>query len=94
MGNGPKNCDALLLLAALVSIQMARGLTEDQLGLLAAFFTVLGDDLALLALCPRPEPTPSCPAPVSTSSAPCETGASPSASTSSAPIDPGASAGQ
>ena len=42
--------DGLLLLAALVSIQMSRGLTDTQLGLLAAFFTVLGDNLALLAL--------------------------------------------
>ncbi len=46
------NCDALLLLAALVSIQMARGLSRKQVELLSAFFEVLGDDLALLALCP------------------------------------------
>lgn len=42
--------DGLLLLAALVSIQMAQELTSEQLALLAAFFTVLGDNLALLAL--------------------------------------------
>lgn len=42
--------DGLLLLAALVSIQMSQGLTDTQLELLAAFFTVLGDNLALLAL--------------------------------------------
>ncbi len=46
------NCDALLLLAALLSIQMARGLPREQVELLSAFFEVLGDDLALLALCP------------------------------------------
>ena len=42
--------DGLLQLAALVSIQMSQGLTDTQLELLAAFFTVLGDNLALLAL--------------------------------------------
>lgn len=42
--------NGLLLLAALVSIQMAQGLSSEQLELLAAFFTVLGDNLALLAL--------------------------------------------
>ena len=42
--------DGLFLLAALVSIQMSQGLTDTQLELLAAFFTVLGDNLALLAL--------------------------------------------
>lgn len=42
--------DALVLLAALASIRMAKGLTSDQLELLSAFFEVLGDDLALLAL--------------------------------------------
>lgn len=52
MGKSGPNCDALLLLAALVSIQMSRQLTPDQMGLLAAFFEVLGDNLALLALCP------------------------------------------
>lgn len=46
------NCDALLLLAALVSIRMARDLTQEQVELLSAFFVVLGDDLALLSLCP------------------------------------------
>lgn len=42
--------DGLLLLAALVSIQMAQELTAEQLELLSAFFEVLGDNLALLAL--------------------------------------------
>lgn len=44
--------DGLVILAALVSVQMAQGLTGEQLELLSAFFEVLGDDLALLALRP------------------------------------------
>ena len=54
VSNGGK-CDALVLLSALVSIEMASRLTNEQLELLSAFFEVLGDDLALLALCPRRE---------------------------------------
>lgn len=42
--------DALVLLAALSSIQLSKGLTTEQLGLLSAFFNCLGDNLALLAL--------------------------------------------
>lgn len=42
--------DALVLLAALSSIQLSKGLTAEQIGLMAAFFTCLGDNLALLAL--------------------------------------------
>ncbi|MDE6107910.1 MAG: hypothetical protein K2F83_04450 [Oscillospiraceae bacterium] len=42
----------LVLLASLVSIEMAQEMTADQLELLSAFFEVLGDDLALLALSP------------------------------------------
>lgn len=42
--------DALVILAALASVQIAQGLTGEQLELLSAFFEVLGDDLALLAL--------------------------------------------
>ena len=41
--------EALLILAALVSLQLAQGRTTDQLDLMAAFFTVLGDNLALIA---------------------------------------------
>lgn len=41
--------EALLLLAAAVSIQMAQGRTVDQLELIAAFFEVLGDNLSLIA---------------------------------------------
>ncbi len=46
------NCDGLVLLSALVSVQIAKNLTADELELLSAFFEVLGDNLALLALCP------------------------------------------
>lgn len=42
--------DGLVILAALVSVQMAQGLTDDQLELIATFFEVLGNNLALLAL--------------------------------------------
>ncbi len=39
----------LLLLAAVVSLQLAQGRSEEDLSLMGAFFTVLGDNLALLA---------------------------------------------
>ncbi len=42
----------LLLLAALASIRVAQGLDPEQIELLAAFFEVMGDNLALLALTP------------------------------------------
>ena len=45
--------EALLILAALVSLQLAQGRTADQLEwvleLIAAFFEVLGDNLSLIA---------------------------------------------
>ena len=41
--------EALLILAALVSLQLAQGRTTDQLDLMAAFFNVMGDNLALIA---------------------------------------------
>jgi len=44
--------EGLLLLAALASIQLARGLSSEQIELLAAFFEVLGDNLALLIATP------------------------------------------
>lgn len=44
------NKDALLLLASLVSIQLSKELNADELAVLSAFFTVLGDNLALLSL--------------------------------------------
>lgn len=46
------NNQGILLLAALASIQIAQGLDIDQIEVLAAFFTVLGDNLALLAAPP------------------------------------------
>lgn len=42
------NNQGILLLAALASIQIAQGLNSDQIETLAAFFEVLGDNLALL----------------------------------------------
>lgn len=45
----------ILLLAAAASARLAQGASAEDLGLLAAFFTVIGDNLALLALC-----APSC----------------------------------
>lgn len=46
---GPSG-EFLLIIAMLVSFQLAQGKTAEELGLLAAFFEVLGDNLALLAL--------------------------------------------
>ncbi len=54
MGKPGQNCDALLLLSALVSIQIAKQLTTEEVELLSAFFTILGDNLALLTLCSGP----------------------------------------
>ena len=42
--------EALVLLAAAVSLQLAQGKDAETLGLMAAFFTVPGDNLALYAL--------------------------------------------
>lgn len=42
----------ILLLATLASIQIAQGLDNDQLQMLGAFFTVLGDNLTLLVAPP------------------------------------------
>lgn len=52
--------DALVILAAVASVQLSKGLTAEQLGLLAAFFTCLGDNLALLALGSSGNCDPSC----------------------------------
>lgn len=46
------NNQEILLLAALASAQIAQNLDPDQIVTLAAFFTVLGDNLALLAAPP------------------------------------------
>lgn len=49
-----KNCgglsQGLVATAAGLSISMARCLSADELAVLGAFFTVLGDNLALLAI--------------------------------------------
>lgn len=42
------NNQGILVLAALASLQIAQGLSSDQIAVLAAFFEVLGDNLALL----------------------------------------------
>jgi len=44
-GNGA----VLVTLGALAAIQVAQGLTVEEMELLGAFFEVLGDNLALLA---------------------------------------------
>ena len=44
------NLGVLVILSALVSVQLAQKLNAKELALLSAFFEVLGDDLALLAL--------------------------------------------
>lgn len=49
---GGANNQGILVLATLASIQIAQGLDMDQIQTLGAFFTVLGDNLALLAAPP------------------------------------------
>ena len=46
--SGPSG-EFLLAVATLVSLQLAQGKSTDELVLIAAFFTVLGDNLALIA---------------------------------------------
>ena len=53
------NLGALVILSALVSVQLAQKLNSQQLALLSAFFEMLGDDLALLALSSDTADTPS-----------------------------------
>ena len=48
-GSGPSG-EFLLIVATIVSIKLGQGRSAEELGLLAAFFTVLGDNLALLAV--------------------------------------------
>jgi hypothetical protein len=43
----------LLTLAVALAVMLAEGKGEEQIGRMAAFFTVLGDVLALLALQPE-----------------------------------------
>lgn len=40
----------LILLSSSLAISMAQGLSNEEIAVLAAFFTTLGDNLALLAL--------------------------------------------
>ena len=47
--SGPSG-ETLVLLSAAAAIQIAQGRSADDLGVLAAFFTALADNLALLAL--------------------------------------------
>lgn len=56
------NLGGLVILSALVSVQLAQTLNSQQLELLSAFFEMLGDDLALLALSSNSgnNPSPSC----------------------------------
>lgn len=42
--------ELLPVLTSLVSVQLARGLSDRDLALAAAFFTTLGDNLALIAV--------------------------------------------
>ena len=39
----------LVTTAAIIAVQLSQGRSADELSLLAAFFTVLGDNLALIA---------------------------------------------
>ena len=47
-GQGPSG-ELLLAAAAVAAIQIAQGKSVDEVSILGAFFTVLGDNLALLA---------------------------------------------
>ncbi len=47
--------DGAVLLAAAAALQLSRGRSEDEIGLMAAFFTALGDNLALYQAIPHPE---------------------------------------
>ena len=51
MGGCQNGGEGLLLLAAAAAMGLSQGKSPDEVGLLAAFFTLLGDQLALLALC-------------------------------------------
>ena len=55
LGSQGRKWGPLVILSALVSVQLAQNLNSQQLELLSAFFEVLGDDLALLALSSNPE---------------------------------------
>ena len=42
----------LIVLASSLAVLISQDLTADEIGLLAAFFTALGDNLAILAISP------------------------------------------
>lgn len=48
------NSRALAIAAVLTADALTRDRTADEIGQMAAFFTVLGDTMALLALNPQP----------------------------------------
>ena len=49
MANPIPSGEALVILATVVSLQLAQGRTPEQLELIGAFFEVLGDNLGLIA---------------------------------------------
>lgn len=53
--NGGAAGEFLLTAGTALAIEMSRQLTVEEMGVLAAFFTVLGDQLALLALKKPPD---------------------------------------
>ncbi|WP_423202455.1 DUF6774 domain-containing protein [Intestinimonas timonensis] len=50
-GGSGKGGEELALLAVTAVIRLAQGRSTDELGVMAAFFTVLGDQLGLIAVC-------------------------------------------
>lgn len=48
----PEDSRALILAAVILSVVLSEDQTPDEIGRMAAFFTVLGDTMALLALQP------------------------------------------
>ena len=51
MGGCQNGGEGVVLLAAAAAMGLAQGKNSDEVALLAAFFTLLGDQLALLSLC-------------------------------------------
>ena len=50
-GGSGKGGEELALLAVTAAIRLAQRRSTDDLGVMAAFFTVLGDQLGLIAVC-------------------------------------------
>ena len=48
--NCPPSGEWLLIAALLVSIQLAQGRSEDELALISSFFSVVGSNLAFIAV--------------------------------------------